>query len=243
MIWLENNLKGRLDMYNYTIEKRVISLALDRATYLLDQLICLARTKSPKYYGDYVKVEALLYLWESLYMYLYNLDIFGINHCDYKNPIFIRDTKLHIGRLYITLIARYGFDEINNLTYETIEQGESTYLEPVALKPPFLQEEVLNVILNVFGSFNTEQLIDFIKNTYAYKEGIKKGQSVVELDDDSLIATGEQIYDLITSNKEEKQDAYFIMHSFKESYLKIKLTSKDESAKKRELARFPKSTE
>lgn len=235
-------------MYNNTIEKRVISLALDRATYLLNQLICLARTKSPKYYGDYVKVEALLYLWESLYMYLYNLDIFGINHCDYKNPIFIRDTKLHIGRLYITLIARYGFDEINNLTYETIGQGESTYLEPVALepvalKPPFLQEEVLNVILNIFGSFNTEQLIDFIKNTYAYKEGLKKGQSVVELDDDSLIATGEQIYDLITSNKEEKQDAYFIMNSFKESYLKIKSTSKDESAKKRELARFPKSTE
>lgn len=228
-------------------------IAIERAYYLLDRLIALGKTKTEKYYGDYIKVEALLYLWHCLYMYVYDIDLLKVS-------IIITEGKLHIGdELCYRLIARYGFDKIRELEFEVEEQkglcvinGEIreisiepqvTKYKPVVLRAPFLQEGVLKVILNVFGSFNTEQLIEIIKNTYAYKEGIKKVQSNVELDNESLIATGEQIYDLITSNKEEKQDAYFIMNSFKESYLKIKSTSKDESAKKRELARFPKSTE
>ena len=129
----------------------------DVALAVLQKSIDLARTKADiRYRMDSVKLHKMLYLGQCMVLSKYNMVLF-------QEQIYAHHCGPYIEDELDFIAADYGFDPIK--TMET-KDGST----PLVLPLPHLRNEVVDLLLDKFGQYSTQEIVDFAKNTSAYSK-------------------------------------------------------------------------
>lgn len=127
----------------------------DVALAVLQKSIRLAiEKKDERYYMDYVKLHKLLYLGQCMVLAQYNLTLFNERITAHHCGPYIQDELDFV-------TAAYGFEEIKTL------RGPDGK-EPIILPLPVLRDEIVNKLLDTFGTYTTGDIVKMSKQTVAY---------------------------------------------------------------------------
>ena len=166
--------------------------SIDIAYHLLKKSIKLGQ-EEPKYYMDFIKLHKLMFLAQCYLNYEYGLNLF--DECITANE----DGPFVNGINAIPAIC--GFGEI-----KTIDELNS-YLNDMMpfhinhrLPLPALRDETCDLILDMYGKYNTLEIVKLSKNTIAYNYSYSENSRNV-ITKALLTKTGEEIYNM---HKQEK---------------------------------------
>lgn len=127
--------------------------SLDAAVWLLDKSIKRGQ-ENHEYYMDFVKLHKLLYLAQCYLKYKYQMDLFEEN-------IVTSDEGPYIEGL--DLIPAYcGFSKIKNIPSKLWDCI-------VSLPPSFSRDEVLDIMLDMYGQYSTYEIVMLTRNTLAHE--------------------------------------------------------------------------
>lgn len=149
--------------------------SIDVALTLINESIKRGQN-DPDYYMDYIKLHKLMYLGQCLVRNKYGFDLFG-------EQVLASETGPYIEGLDV-ITAACGFDEIRT------NEGLKKYT-PVLI--PILRKECCDLILDIFGKYNTEEIVKFTKNTYAYRNSYIKNQNNI-IHKELMTITGEELF-------------------------------------------------
>lgn len=128
--------------------------SIDIAIVLLDKAIERG-LENPKYYMDYIKLHKLMYLGQCYLNYEYDFDLFD-------EDVIADGTGPYVCGLEL-ITAKCGFSQIKNI--DALKQ----YTLFSTLPLPLLREETCELILDKFGTYNTDEIVRIAKNTMAYR--------------------------------------------------------------------------
>lgn len=151
--------------------------SIDVALTLINESIKRGQN-NPDYYMDYIKLHKLMYLGQCLVRNKYEFDLFG-------EQVLASETGPYIEGLDI-ITAACGFEEIKDVE-------ELKKYTPVDFLIPILRKECCDLILDIFGKYNTEQIVKFTKNTFAYRTSYIKNQNNI-IHKELMTITGEELF-------------------------------------------------
>lgn len=160
--------------------------SIDVAVKLLEESIKLGKN-DPRYYMDFVKLHKLMYLGYCSLSYLYNLELF-------EESITANNDGPYIAGLN-AVPAFCGFGKI--VSVADLKEYKLT------LPLSFSRNEICELILKQYGMFDTNEVVNISKNTFAYMESFDKDQNNL-INKILLTKTGEEISKVILNQQEQK---------------------------------------
>lgn len=152
--------------------------SVEVAESFLKKSIELAK-EDPRYYMDFVKLHKLMYLGQCYINYHYGMNLF-------EEKIMAMDVGPYIKGIE-QVVVNCGFGEIKNIDE----------LKKYVLQMPlsFTRNETVDYILNVYGHYNTDEIVRISKNTIGWKTSYNESDDVPnEIDYILINQTGKQLF-------------------------------------------------
>lgn len=137
------------------------------------------------YYMDFVKLYKLMYLGYCYLNFLYGLDLF-------EEKITANSDGPYVDGLSL-VTSLCGFEKITNI--DNLRQLRFN------LPLSYSRDEVCDLILDVYGRYDTKELVEISKATIAYQQSYSENHNnIINLE--LLVKTGEEIFKIINMRQE-----------------------------------------
>lgn len=168
--------------------------SIDIAVHLLKKSIKLGQN-DPSYYMDFIKLHKLMFLGQCYLNFEYGLNLFDEKITANGDGPYVDGLNL--------VPAICGFGEIKNI--DNLNQ-ELYHIIPFhlghLLPLPLLRDETCDLILEMFGKYDTGEIVKITKNTIAYQHCYSKEHNNV-INQELLRKTGQEISETILNQQKQ----------------------------------------